>query len=139
MRRLLYAVIFLIILFGCKKDDPEPVAEIKPLAGSWDLKAIEKINNGVATWENVSVLDASYLTFRFDGVLMDSNGKPECCPPDLLVINGSKVHVKPLADMTNERCILADCNGCAAWNIQINGSELILKTCNPSRLKYIRQ
>lgn len=141
MRKLLFVLMMLAGLVGCKKDDgPEALPEIASLVGRWKTAAYENVVDGAKVWVAVSG-EASYLNFRYDGVILDSKGLPACCAPGAYYLNGVLFKVDPKeAVPKNPQCALVDCIGCDTWSMEQTGNELILSICNPNglRAKYVR-
>jgi hypothetical protein len=141
MKKLLLALIIPFVLVNCKKDDPEPAPEISALVYTWKHTAYEHVVNGEKVWVPIEI-EPRYISFRFDGLILDSKGLPACCAPRTYYVNGVLFEVKPKATVpVNEQCALVDCIECATWNIEQTGNELILSYCEPvtTRSKYIRQ
>ena len=143
MKNLLLALMFIFVLVACKKDDPEPEPEpeIAAIAHRWKLTAYEKIADGKKIWVPIDG-EPNYISFRFDGLILDSNDLPACCSPRTYYLNGVLFEVKPKAEVpTNSYCISVDCIGCDTWDIEQTGNELIISLCEPfadRRSKYIR-
>ena len=141
MKKLLFFICLYIFVLGCKNERTEPLPEIKTIVGKWRLEAYERTENGQTTWEKVSGNEPSYLSFRFDGVILDSKGLPACCTPPAYKLNGTTFTVVPKADLPeNKQCYLVDCIGCASWDIEQDGDEMIISICKiGSRARYVRQ
>jgi len=144
MKLIIISVILSAILFGCKKSNPsshDPDPAIKMIVGKWKRVAYEKTVNGKKTWEEVDK-DSQYnfMIFRYDGVILDSNGLPSCCAPAQYYVNGVVFKVVPKSEVpVNPSCAFVDCVGCASWNIEQTGNELILELClNFPRSKFVR-
>lgn len=141
MKKLLFTLIIPFVLFACKKDNPEPKPEIETIIGTWKQTAYENLVNGKKTWVP-TVGEPYYMSFRSDGLILDSNELPACCAPKAYYVNGVLFEVKPKTSVpVNERCMLVDCVGCATWDIEQTGDELILTICEPlsRRSKYIQE
>ena len=142
MKKMLFALMISLVLISCKKDDPEPEPEIAAIAHRWKLTAYEKIVDGKKIWVPIDG-EPDYISFRFDGLILDSNGLPPCCSPRAYYLNGVLFEVKPKAEVpTNSYCISVDCIGCDTWDIEQTGNELIISLCEPftdRRSKYIRE
>jgi len=140
MKQLLFFTIICVFVLGCKKDKAEPISEIKTIVGKWRLDAYERTINGQTTWEKVAN-EPSYLSFRFDGVILDSNGLPACCAPASYNLNGVKFTIVPKADLPeNKQCYLVDCIGCPSWDIGQTGDEMVVGICGIApKAKYLRQ
>jgi hypothetical protein len=141
MKKLLFTLMISLVLVACKKDDPEPEPEIAAIVDRWKSTAYENMVNGKKIWVPVDG-EPSYISFRFDGLILDSNGLPPCCSPRAYYLNGVLFEVKPKAGVpTNNYCISVDCIGCDTWDIEQTGNELIISLCEPfadRRSKYIR-
>ena len=141
MKKLLYALMFSLVLVACKSDDPKPAMEIEGIVGSWKYVATEQIVNESPTW--VAVSGDYNITFRKDGVMTDSRGLPDCCAPMAYKVNGLWFKIKnETAQEIFQQCGLVDCTGCRTWNIEQTGDELIIFSgCEPRVIvsKYIRE
>lgn len=141
MKKLLIALMISHVLVACKKDAPEPEPEIAAIVHSWKLTAYENTVDGKKIWVPVDG-EPYYFSFRFDGLILDSNGLPVCCSPKAYYLNGVLFEVKPKAEVpVNVQCGLVDCISCDTWNIEQTGNELIVSLCEPfaaRRSKYIR-
>jgi hypothetical protein len=125
MLRYLNFGLFLLLLLGCQEKHITPEV-LKPLAGTWQLVAYEQEENGKMVWVNVPTASESTLSFRFDGVVLDSKGLPACCGPTALEINGRRFRIEPKAPLPdNPACHLIDCIGCAVLKIEVEGNEFI--------------
>jgi hypothetical protein len=141
MKKLLFALMISLILVACKKNNREPEPEIAAIVNTWKQTAYEKTVNGAKIWVPVDG-EPHYISFRFDGLILDSKGLPLCCAPKAYYVNGVLFKVQPKAEVPfNEQCALVDCIGCGAWDIEQTGNELILSYCEPikTRSKYIRK
>ncbi|MCF2488496.1 hypothetical protein [Dyadobacter sp. CY347] len=118
-------------------DSPDLVS----VQGKWILTAVEKnaIDGTKNVWEAIVPGKADTLIFRSDGVILDTDGKPRCCAPGTLIINGNVMPVKPqVALPPNPLCAVVNCISCPSWEIELSGSEMIVTPCNNQRLKYVR-
>lgn len=142
MKKLLYALMFSLVLVACKSDDPKPEPEIAAIAHRWKLIASEKMVDGKKNWVPVDG-EPYYISFRFDGLILESNGLPPCCSPKAYYLNGVLFEVKPKLEVPpNTYCMSVDCIGCKTWDIEQTGNELIISLCEPfsdRRSKYIRE
>ena len=144
MKRLMYALLLPFLLLNCKKErELAPLPAIKEIVGRWRLDAMEKTVNGQKVWEKVTSDPPSYLTFRFDGLLMDEKGLPWCCSPNTLVVNGTPFKIKPQDKVpTNPQCALINCYSCPSWNLEQKENELVLASeCEFQnyRSRYLRE
>ncbi|KAA0991289.1 hypothetical protein [Dyadobacter aurulentus] len=141
MTKLLFALTIPLFLLACKKDSPKPDPTIQTIVGTWKHTAYEKNVNGVKTWAPIDV-EPHYMTFRSDGLIVDSNGLPQCCAPKAYYVNGVLFEVQPKETVpVNDQCGLVDCISCDTWNIEQTENELIVTICQPHNLKskYIRE
>ena len=140
MKNLLLALMFALVLIACKSDNPKPAMEIEGIVGSWKYVATEKIVNEIPTW--VAVNGDYNVTFRQDGVIIDSRGLPNCCAPKAYQVNGLWFKIKnETAQEIFKQCGPVDCTGCRTWNIVQTGDELIIFSgCDPRVItsKYTR-
>lgn len=138
MNRILFSLIFIFILIACKRDDIDPLAVIEPIEGAWKLVAIEKMENGMHSWESVTAATSNIINFRYDGVILDPYGNGSCCAPKKLVINGESFDIKPKIALDYAHCAAVHCGFCAYWKIDQKGNELILTSCETARMKYLK-
>ena len=142
MKKLLFTLIISLAAVACKKDDPEPEPEIAAIVSTWKHIAYENTVDGEKIWVPVDG-ESSYISFRFDGLILDSKGLPACCAPKAYYLNGVLFEVKPKAEVPiNSYCISVDCIGCDTWDIEQTGNELIISLCEPftdRRSKFIRE
>jgi hypothetical protein len=131
MREILFLLVILMIFSACKKDGPDPAPEIESIVGKWRLKALEKTEDGQKIWEEINIgAEPSYISFRFDGVLLDHKGLPFCCQPDSLTLNGNPFKIVPKAKLPdNPVCSVINCATCPNWEIQQNGNEITIASC----------
>lgn len=110
------------------------------ITGPWRLIEVEKgLAAGQTSWAPVAAGRGDTLSFRSDGVVLDGQGKPICCGPNTLIINGGIMPVKPQQPLAaNPACAQVNCVGCTTWELQFIGNELILTICNSQRMKYVR-
>ncbi len=138
MKQLLLLIAVLLMCISCKKDAPEPDPEVAWLVGNWQEIAREQTVDGELQWE--AVQQGAFLTFRFDGVLLNEKGLPACCGPTAFNINGVDYPIVPKAKIEeNPACSLVDCFPCATWDLEQNGNELILSPCLGPRTKYVKR
>lgn len=142
MKNLVLAPILLFTFFACKSDNPKPAPEIEGIVGTWKYVATETIVNDKPEW--VSVPGESNVSFRHDGVILDSRNLPNCCAPKAYQVNGEWFVInKDTAREISEKCGPVDCMVCpTAWNIfQTNDELVVFSGCAPRVLtkKYIRE
>jgi hypothetical protein len=141
MKYLLFAMMIPLVLFACKNEDPAPEPDIAPIVHKWKLTAYENTVNGENIWVPIDS-EPIYISFRFDGLILDSNGLPSCCAPKAYYVNGAFFEVKPKAAVPlNPHCSMVFCMSCTTLNIEQIGDELILSGCDSSmsRSKYVRK
>lgn len=141
MKQIFIFVLLVLTFSGCKKEEnQDPLPEIKTIVGKWRLDAYERIVNGEKVWEKVTG-EPSYLSFRFDGVILGKDGLPTCCAPTSFTLNGILFNIVPKAKLPeNPQCALVDCYSCPIWEMEQNEDQLILSYCiGPSRARYIRE
>ncbi len=141
MKNLLLALIFTLVLIACRSDNPKPAPEIEAIVGAWKYVATEKIVDDKPIW--ITVAGKSNISFRHDGVILDSRGLPNCCAPKAYQVNGLWFKIKnETAQEISEQCGPVDCIGCPTWNMIQTGNELIVFSgCEPhvETKKYIRE
>ena len=142
MKKLLFALMISLVLVACKKDNPEPEPEIAAIVHKWKYAAYEKTVDGKKIWVPADG-EPNYISFRFDGLILGSNGLPPCCSPKAYYLNGVLFEIKPKATVPiNVQCSFVDCIGCDTWDIEQTGNELIISLCKPfadRRAKYIME
>lgn len=138
MKYLLYLLLFLSMA-QCRDKNVTPEI-LQPLVAKWRLVAYERVENGKKVWKEVDSQSPSFVSFRFDGVVLDSKNLPLCCPPTTLNINGKGFEIIPkLAIPENPVCALVDCIGCATWEITLTGDTFILGDCAITlKREYVR-
>lgn len=142
MKRLLYFPLFITLLLSCKKDsmDTYNSANVQSIAGSWRLVEVEKASiDNKNVWQPVPASQSDTLVFRADGVILNPDGTPRCCPPKSLVINGTLRDIQPqMAIPANPVCALVNCVYCPTWELFWTEDVLIISSCLGSRTKYVR-
>ncbi|WP_229214307.1 hypothetical protein [Dyadobacter flavalbus] len=147
MKRLLYLPLYFLVLLSCSKDSQEVQSAAEFLnagsgsfAGSWKLTEKEKVTiDDQKIWEPVSASQQYTMILRYDGVILNADGKPACCPPTSLIINDHLLDIKPQSPIpTNEACELVNCINCLTWEIEFTGNQMIVTACNSPRMKFVR-
>ncbi len=141
MKRLLYIPLLLIFLFSCKKDeqDASPQNLVSSLDGKWLMTETEVTVNGKKVWQAVNTLTPVYLIFRSDGVILDGDGKANCCGPNELNINGRSFKIQPQSAVSyNSNCAAVNCIACPVLDIEQSGNQMIITYCIGGRVKYIK-
>lgn len=141
MKKLLCVLMLPLLLITCKKDDPEPEPEIASIVGKWRHIAYETTVDGEKVWVPAEP-QIQTITFRYDGLILGSDGLPPCCRPKSYHVNGVFFKVIPKTTVPgNAQCAFVDCIGCETWDIEQAGNDLIITLCEPtsSRSKYIRE
>lgn len=138
MKYLLSFFLFLSMV-QCRDKNAGPET-LQPLVAKWRLATYERVENGKKVWKEVDSQSPSFISFRFDGVVLDSKGLPYCCPPSALNINGKEFKIIPKATIPeNPTCAYIDCIGCPTWEIELRDNDFILSLCSiGSRSKYVR-
>lgn len=141
MKGLTVILLLAIAFTACKKDSNEPVPAVKSIVGKWRLDAYERTINGLKVWEKITDNEPSYLSFRYDGVILGTNDLPVCCGPGSYKLNGNLFKIEPKGKLPeNPQCTLVDCVGCPTWDMEQNGNELIISSCRQFiRARYIRE
>ena len=144
MKRLLYIPLVLVWLLSCKKetaDDPMQFGiALKSIAGPWHSIEVERFSlDNKSTWEPIPANQTDTLIFRADGVVLNTDGRPRCCAPGTLIINGQLLDVKPQTALpSNPECELLNCITCPSWEISWNDDQLIVGSCNSARTRFVR-
>lgn len=143
MKRLLYIPVVLVWLLSCQKDadsDPTAMLYFSTISGPWhSIEAERSSLDNKSVWEPIPATQSDTLIFRNDGVILNADGKPRCCAPGTLTINGTLRDVKPQTALPgNPECALLNCVTCPTWEISWNDDQLIISTCNTPRIKYVR-
>jgi len=142
MKRLFYIPLFLLIALACS-DDKDAVQADSAIPNSdtkWLLTETEQNVNGKKVWTAVNTLQPEYIIFRYDGVILNGDGKASCCSPKSLLINNKTFEIKPQSEISyNVDCAAVFCAPCPVWDVEMNGSEMIIAQCQNPRNKYIRQ
>ncbi len=110
--------------------------------GKWELVAYETMEDGERVWKETEGDSGYKFMFRFDGVILDSEGLPACCTLPYYFVSGVRFDVVPGAPVKdNPRCSLIDCLPCAEANYDLQEDGSLIYYCNPSglRMKYERQ
>ena len=138
MKYLLYLLLFLFMA-NCRDKNVAPET-LQPLVGKWRLVAYERMENGTKVWKEADPQSTLFVSFRFDGVVLDSKELTYCCPPSALNINGKEVKIiHKTALPENPTCAFIDCMGCPTWEIKLTGDTFILDSCfNSLKSKYVR-
>jgi hypothetical protein len=133
-----YGLLLVLFFFGCKKDDP--YAAIEPLVGKWEWVATQEADQ--EDWTMVGVdTNRVILSFRSDGLILDSSGTPPCCAPSAYILNGKPFNIEPKFPVeANRMCELVNCISCEFWDIKQSGDEIVVSFCTPggNRYKYRR-
>lgn len=143
MKRLFYIPLLFLLLLNCKKDkiDTEPEEIMKPLVGKWRLTEVEQIVNEEKVWVPFVGYEAIYMNFRFDGILLDENGKAFCCVPQIYNINNTRFEVKPRASVSySANCSTTNCGVafCPTYDIEVSSNEMTISNCNSFKSKYLK-
>ncbi|MCF0057285.1 hypothetical protein [Dyadobacter sp. CY356] len=143
MKRFFYIPLLFLFLCNCKKDkiNTQPDEIMKPLVGKWYLVEVEQIVNGEKVWVPFAGYETVYLNFRFDGILIDENGKTGCCSPYIYIINNRRFEVKPRTSVSySANCSTFNCGVafCSTYNIEPNGNQMMIARCSSARSKYVR-
>lgn len=138
MKYILYFLVFLSMA-NCRDKNVAPEI-LQPLVGKWRLAAHERVENGTKVWKEVDPQSTSFVSFRFDGVVLNSKDLPLCCPPTALNINGKEFVIIPRATVPeNPTCAYVDCIGCSTWEIKLTEDTFILDDCGISlKREYVR-
>ena len=132
IKQLIFIALFLAAITGCKKDKADPVAKIEGIFGRWRATETEESQNGKKVWQTVG--NAWFINFRTDGTVVDENGNPACCPPEILTIDGVTIKLPP----ATYSCISVRCSRCINMRVEQRGNQIIVTMCNSPRVKYIR-
>jgi len=137
IKQLLFTVLLLGTIAGCKNDKADPQAKIEGIVGRWKATEIENLKNGNKVWQTVNN-SAWFISFHTDGSVADDNGNLICCAPNILTIDGLTIKIPAETDLPSQSCASTRCSGCMNWGIEQRGDEIIIAVCNSSRIKYAR-
>ncbi|MFC6193988.1 hypothetical protein ACFP1I_20405 [Dyadobacter subterraneus] len=143
MKRFFYFPLLFILLLGCKKDkiDTQPDEIMKPLVGKWYLAEVEQLVNGEKVWVPFVGYEKIFMNFRFDGILLDENGKTFCCVPQIYNINNTRFEVKPRAAVSySANCSTTNCGVafCSIYDITVSSEEMTISNCNSFKSRYLK-
>lgn len=143
MKRLLYIPVVLVWLLSCNSStdsDPTVLNSFSTVSGQWySIEAERSSLDNKSVWEAIPATQTDTLIFRGDGVILNADGKPRCCAPSTLTINGRLLDVKPQTALPgNPECALLNCVTCPTWEISWNDDQMIISTCNSPRVKYVK-
>lgn len=133
MKNILLLLLF-VSSFSCKEKQLTP-EELQPLVGKWRLSAVQQEGKD---WEVVTQSGQHQFEIRYDGVILDSNGLPNCCSPKSLKVNGKLFPIEPKESLPNNpTCALVNCFACETWDIDLQGNTLVLSSClGANRSRY---
>ena len=129
MKWIKYLLLFLV-LAGCNRVEKVSPEALKPLVGRWQLVAQRNLQSEEKEWVEVPAAEASFLIIRYDGVVLDAEGRGLCCGPGTLKLNGTEYPIEPKAEVPfNDVCALVNCAGCPVWDIALDGDTFVLTGC----------
>ena len=132
-------LLLLVLLLSCNRLQRVAPAELKPLVGRWRLMATQQTTLGETSWDNVAATPATDLFVRYDGVLLEAEGRQLCCAPPALRLNGALIPIEPRTEVpTNPACASIRCLTCPAWIIDLADNEFIVTYCDGGRARYAR-
>ena len=137
MRRFFLFLFVTTAALACKKDDPE--AQLGKIAGTWELVAREELANGEYIWKDVQPASYNMLVIRPDGQVEDINGRPPCCGPNSLSIDGNLVKIPPREKAPDSWCQTVKCGACETWEIETRENQITVSACGSSRTRYMKQ
>jgi hypothetical protein len=126
MKNSLLLLLF-VSLFSCKEKQLTP-EDIKPSVGKWRLTAVQPV--GKNEWELVTQSGQHQFEIRYDGVILDATGLPQCCGPKFLKVNGKLFTIEPKESLPNNPlCAFVSCAFCETWEMDLQENILIINYC----------
>jgi hypothetical protein len=141
MKYLTYCLL-LLLLWGCADREVSPKV-VKPLVGTWRLAAYEQTQNGKKEWVKLPAGQGYTLQIREDGAVLNEFGRPICCGPSALRINGRFFRIQPKGTLPeNPACAHVRCATCEVWHIDLQkDAQAFFYTCpnrNSGKSRYVR-
>ncbi|GAB2802744.1 hypothetical protein GCM10027275_56260 [Rhabdobacter roseus] len=120
-----YLLLFLVLL-GCHRVEKVSPEGLKPLVGRWRLVAQRNLQSEEKEWVEVPSGKGAFTIIRYDGVILDSQGRGLCCGTDILWLNGTKYLIEPQEEVPyNEACRYIDIAWCPLWDIVLDGDTFV--------------
>ena len=135
MKRLLYFLLFLLILSNCKDNKVDKNEILTQIIGKWHSIEMEEIVQGEKKWEPIPAAKQVDVSFSFDGEMLNSDRQPGCCPPSALIINGTLFNIK-LTAANAYPCLTVHCGKTPPLPVEVGGDVMIVG--DQKRVKYIR-
>jgi hypothetical protein len=141
MTRLSLFVLFLFVLTECKREDPEPLAEVESIVGKWRAVQTTQTLGDSTTTQSVPNANAWVYEFRFDGVLLNKNGNRPCCIPSIFLLNGNEFKPSPSIPVElDPSCDYALCASCPEMNItQTSPDTIRIETCKGAFTTFAKE
>lgn len=136
----------LLILLGfaitnCKKDEPGPPPEVASIVGRWRTVEYTEVKGDSILTHSIPKEQSRIIIFRFDGVMLEENGKQSCGTPGAYLLNDKLIEVKPQEPVPTT----IDCTGLVGiWCpeyfkiIQRSSNEIATEWCT-MKLRYVRE
>lgn len=126
---------------NCKKEVPEIPQEISGIVGKWrTVEYTQFMGDSIVTGSIPKEL-SRVIIFRFDGVMLEENGKQTCSTPNIYLLNDQLIEIKPQTPVPTTM----DCTGMTSvpcpehYKItQISTDEIATEYCSV-KLKYVRE
>ncbi|GAA4442010.1 hypothetical protein GCM10023091_28080 [Ravibacter arvi] len=129
-------MVTLLTAQACRKKEVDH--ETAPFAGVWRLTSVwDSTAEGGNAWRNPAESDHfDRFVFRSDGVLVDEEGEPLCCVPNVYLVDGARFTVVPDQKQTAPRCAHIDCITCEYWTLTRSENTLEVSGCEQHPFRY---
>ena len=108
MNRGILLILLAFAITNCKKDAPaEPPKEIAGIVGAWRSTEYTEMRGDTIIKHVIPKERSRVIIIRFDGVILDEDGKQSCGTPDSYLLNTKLIEVKPLIPIPTRM----DCTG----------------------------
>ncbi|MDQ6480792.1 hypothetical protein [Dyadobacter sp. LHD-138] len=135
MKRLLYFLLFLLFLSNCKDNKADESEILKLVIGKWHSIETEEIVAGEKKWQPIALAKQSDVSFSFDGVMLNKDNEPGCCPSSALRINGALFNIKSTG-VNSYPCLTILCGETPPLPVEVGGDVMIVG--DQKRVKYVR-
>lgn len=140
MKYISIAFIFILTLFGCRKDEKNPIYNLSQLTGKWQMVDRQVWENDVMVWQKLDEKDKPIIVqINPNGAMLNEQGFITCCAPLSITVNGIKYVIGYSNEKSDPICALVNCIRCDNLKIDLNGDEMTTTYCNGFQEKYIRK